>query len=594
MAIFGAMNGLISADASSWNNAMDTAGKKVEELEKRSSASFKKTNDAVKKTVGEKSSWLDKLAAKEKLENKEKKQSGESALEGRLRSGEFFLDKIGAGGVKGVVVDYIGKSFANVTNKAVEVRDALASGAQDLKGALNEITQSIPVLGGFVQGFNNLRELATGEKAAIAEIKKEAAAQEAVNDAVKKRMDLVKQLKKDYQALENAILSQERGLTSLQLTGSGPAKQKFDIDSSTIAQKTANKTQMEAAIEKSNKEFDDIKQTIRTQRLATNDTEQRRIFQAALDNTMEQKAEAEKQLRAKYGRLDYLAGQSGEQQKSLVDMETGKQLNKVRLGLEKSYLESMHKQRQSSLKENEYDTTAYLEDLQHSYMQQADDLVKGTRDTIRSLGESEYTPAGKELMASAMRGTEQLAAEYNQAKQAYLAAQRKSMLDGLRTPEENFTDGLNKLKLAFGQKIISAAQLAEAQKRFTENAAKGITDSVATPEEKYQKQIETLKKQFVAKMIDAPTLARAAYMASQQLSQEELTRNGGAVSTTGVEGRVSLGYSSPKESTAITTPQAELSRTAKEQLKATIDLTKLTQEQLDLEKKNVHVTISMN
>lgn len=92
---------------------------------------------------------------------------------------ELFKTLRGAGAIMGISL--VGEELKKSTEQMLHLKEQFDAGKISGAGMANEIAKGIPVLGGFVSAFENLRELATGEKASI----------EAINESVKRGNELM-------------------------------------------------------------------------------------------------------------------------------------------------------------------------------------------------------------------------------------------------------------------------------------------------------------------------------------------------------------------------------------------------------------------
>ena len=145
--------------------------------------------------------FLANLAMQAKLNRKEKRASGESALEKALSSGggltNFAAESLGVG-LPMMVTGAIGDAFKESTSKILEMRQALKEGKITQEEMVRGLAEGIPILGSFVSGFMNIREMITGEKTEIAEVNAEAKRTteifEAQYKAAQKLRDILREL----------------------------------------------------------------------------------------------------------------------------------------------------------------------------------------------------------------------------------------------------------------------------------------------------------------------------------------------------------------------------------------------------------------
>jgi hypothetical protein len=129
----------------------------------------------------------------------ESRREGEGALERALGSKQgaagAVADYLGVG-LQAIVVDQLGNAFKNVTEKAMEMRQQLAEGKVSTGDMVTEMAKGVPILGSFVDGWLNVRELVTGEKAEIAAINKET---ELTNTLMQLRVNHAKNVREEHE-----------------------------------------------------------------------------------------------------------------------------------------------------------------------------------------------------------------------------------------------------------------------------------------------------------------------------------------------------------------------------------------------------------
>ncbi len=145
------------------------------------------TNEMAKQETHAKG-LLEKLALAAKTTRKEQRSTGELALARMMGSPtgavDFGADVFGAG-LKVLIVEEIGRAFAKVTEKAVELRDRMREGKITASDFAGELFRVVPVLGSFIQGFDAIRELITGERAEMAAVAREMNVTRVATDAVR-------------------------------------------------------------------------------------------------------------------------------------------------------------------------------------------------------------------------------------------------------------------------------------------------------------------------------------------------------------------------------------------------------------------------
>ena len=131
----------------------------------------------------------------------------------------------GAGAVAGISM--IGNAVREATGKAVELRDAFNAGKISAAELPGEIAKSLPIVGGFASGMENVLELFTGAKAAAAALTAEAKAQDMVTESLGARMKAVNQLWSDTRRYVAGVSDQIK-----EMSLSGLPLQVFKIDQS--------------------------------------------------------------------------------------------------------------------------------------------------------------------------------------------------------------------------------------------------------------------------------------------------------------------------------------------------------------------------
>ncbi|HEV7297754.1 MAG TPA: hypothetical protein VGN72_00190 [Tepidisphaeraceae bacterium] len=127
-----------------------------------------------------------------------------SSLDDRLKGVGNKLGEDDAVGkvLKGGLVGFAGEGLANVTGKAIELRDALRDGKTDAAGLTQSLLESLPIIGGFATAGKNIRELITGEQAEIDKINAGAKLQKSLIDY---RLGLLKQQQKLQKEIAESV-----------------------------------------------------------------------------------------------------------------------------------------------------------------------------------------------------------------------------------------------------------------------------------------------------------------------------------------------------------------------------------------------------
>lgn len=115
------------------------------------------------------------------LKNVKGQLGEESALGGAFKALK------GAGAVAGLAL--ASNALRDATGRAVELRDALNSGAMSAGEVADQMARALPVVGGIYAAGRNIRELLTGEQAAVEAIRKEA---ELTNQIIDARRSIMK------------------------------------------------------------------------------------------------------------------------------------------------------------------------------------------------------------------------------------------------------------------------------------------------------------------------------------------------------------------------------------------------------------------
>jgi hypothetical protein len=143
------------------------------------------------------SSAVDRLAQRLKMMRKENAMAGENVLERAMGSGRGManagMDLLGLGAA-GIITDQLGQRLANLTSKAIELRDAYRQGKMTLGEMADELGKQAPLLGGIWATGRNIRELLTNEKAEIEGINRETTLTNQILDAQLKSRKAIKEV----------------------------------------------------------------------------------------------------------------------------------------------------------------------------------------------------------------------------------------------------------------------------------------------------------------------------------------------------------------------------------------------------------------
>lgn len=145
--------------------------------------------------------FFDRLAARARSEQMDDRASGENALQRALGSKEgaagFLADTLGVG-LQAMVAGAIGTALKSATEQAVSLKEQLRQGKITEEELYRGLATGIPILGDFVAGFLNIRELVTGERAEIEritqEMKRGEAAMNAKVRAAQQYRDILRQI----------------------------------------------------------------------------------------------------------------------------------------------------------------------------------------------------------------------------------------------------------------------------------------------------------------------------------------------------------------------------------------------------------------
>ena len=136
-------------------------------------------NVNIKITASDGASGIFERAAKNiRAMRMESRRSGENAVQTVLNSPQGVVGAVAdyfGMGLQAIIVDKLGEAFKNATDKMIEMRAKLAEGKVGVGDMVVEMAKGLPILGGFVSGWLNVREMVTGEKAAIEALNKETA-----------------------------------------------------------------------------------------------------------------------------------------------------------------------------------------------------------------------------------------------------------------------------------------------------------------------------------------------------------------------------------------------------------------------------------
>jgi hypothetical protein len=122
----------------------------------------------------------------------------------------------GGGVVAGLHI--AGKQLEGMTSKALELRDAIASGKMEASQLVDELMKSVPIIGGFWAAGRNIRELLTGEGAGVAQTNRETEAMNKLLELQREQVRASKEYirtqteKRDNNYLEIGILTSRNKL----------------------------------------------------------------------------------------------------------------------------------------------------------------------------------------------------------------------------------------------------------------------------------------------------------------------------------------------------------------------------------------------
>lgn len=131
----------------------------------------------------------------------------------------------GGGAVAGFAM--IGRELEALTGKAIEFRDAMREGKMEAGDVVEELAKSLPIYGGVIAAGRNIRELITGEQAAITAIEQSATAANAkakayadsmktVADYHRATLEYLAQMEIKYQAIGASPFLQKQAQQLLQ------------------------------------------------------------------------------------------------------------------------------------------------------------------------------------------------------------------------------------------------------------------------------------------------------------------------------------------------------------------------------------------
>ena len=218
--------------------------RKLKEATDRSKKYLADLAQASKQTAGEgQKGFLASLAQRARGARMEARSSGENALSSALSSGggmsQFAAQSLGIG-LPVAVAETLGRGLKDASDKAMELRKQLKEGKITWEEWSRSFAESIPVVGGFVGFFMNIRELLTGEKAEIEEINKETARTNAINEASVKIIRMYRDALYEVQvaAAKAAIATEAIGKGQYYAEGAQIAAARIDLQKQReIAQK---------------------------------------------------------------------------------------------------------------------------------------------------------------------------------------------------------------------------------------------------------------------------------------------------------------------------------------------------------------------
>jgi hypothetical protein len=176
-----------------------------------------------------------------------------------------------AGG--GVVAGFsmLGNVLSDATAKAVELKDALKDSDKNAADIIDEFAKGLPIIGGFYRTGSNIRELFTGEKAAVREANEEIKRQDAYFESMRRGAD---SFRKAVDDAETRIRNMQRTLAAFGKPAPMPAMANVantldsQIKAINTAEKEARKTQedefnknqlpfLKSEVDKAKKDLDD-------------------------------------------------------------------------------------------------------------------------------------------------------------------------------------------------------------------------------------------------------------------------------------------------------------------------------------------------
>jgi hypothetical protein len=475
---------------------------------------------------------FDRVAKRLKAMQAESRASGEMALQRTLGSPQGLaqagLDALGVG-LPAVVVDSVGRAFSSVTEKALELRKQLREGATDAREIAVEFSKSIPILGSFVSGWLNVRELITGEKAAI----------EAINAETKRSNEL-------YTIQASLLQKQKQALIDIrnEITRTNRETAKVGADDATVKRLTLQQQIEDTQTQRTKDEGDKLKvfkqddgklDEFKKQRSALEDkindlrarTNQYGPFSGGNANRLDAQQELDK-VQQEYDLLDsqvkaaekrreagiqQIQNESGNLRsadarrfaKEQIELE--KQIESERSAAMTQAMEESSKQSRAArialLKAQGLEEAAAIAEIEDQLIEAKQSATEKARETLKRLGESDKSEFGRKLLAEVQAANaERDAAAAAQIEKVKASEREKAkVVDSGETPkpqddakrQAEILRDIVSPELRLSSRGSGAADLARekntlAQQQYQQQ--KRAADTLAT--------IETLQRQVVA------------------------------------------------------------------------------------------------
>jgi hypothetical protein len=554
MAIFAALNALLGIEKGAWTKGMTEAGTEAQAMEQKTGASFKSVNKQMNDLLGKKSDLAKML-------------------------------KLAAGGGAVAGISMAAKEWESATAKAAEIAQKFHEGSISGSEMAAQIAREIPILGNVVKGWDNILGIATGVKAEVAEIDREAA-----------RMTLIT----DSQALELKTSKQTLHEINLEL---------LEIQKKKLGESLSGTDR---------KRFD-VEESLRKDSGSINAEEQKKIgtvakpFDDEIDAHKKELADAKK----KWQEAQAFWGDD-------ADISDNEKKNRLK-GVQDEY-GPMVQNLQNILTDAEKRKATAIDAIQSHYSEirterESEAMASGLRLSAEELSEkdkafkrefgifNDFQTKKAEAEEEANRNRLSAGGHEDEARIAEIESKFAKMKAAASASAEtaiessgsgdasDYAAGVRadvvSLNASYDDQMKSEIDAyRNSSKKLKEESQKGFLDSIATPEEKFVSKLQELRREYSAGIIDATALARGT-VADTQALQDELASRTPQINLSGPSVNSGMGGRNIGGPT-VASPLEAISKNTADQIKATLNLAKINQQQLDLARKDLKAKTVIN